>query len=192
MKTDSGAFEQFFAQKRDAALIKQTLSGDAHAFDKLIKYYKKRIQNMGMGFFKNETDTDDFMQEVFVKVYTHLARFKGESAFSTWLTRIAYNTAFNIIKRRKEDSALDDETALCYPGLSPEEQQIRAITVEAVREAVRELPEKYSICLELYFFYDLSYEEIGVMTGFPLNTLKSHIFRAKKILREKLRGYYDD
>ncbi|MCR5724837.1 MAG: sigma-70 family RNA polymerase sigma factor [Treponema sp.] len=188
----AGGLEHFIAQKRDALLIKQTLSGDSKAFAKLIRYYKKRIHALGLGFFKNETDTDDFMQEVFVKVYTNLAQFKGESAFSTWITRIAYNTAFTIIQRRPQCTSLPEETELYDPDLTPEEQQIRRITVEAVREAVRELPEKYSICLELYFFYDMSYEEIAVVTGFPLNTLKSHIFRAKKILRDKLRGFYHD
>ncbi len=194
MKPDStasgGTF--FLVQKRDLSLIKQTLAGDSSAFAKLVKHYKKRIQRMGLSFFKNETDTDDFVQEVFVKVYTSLAHFKGEAAFATWLTRIAYNTAFSIIKRRRTFLPLADEVELLDPDLTPEEQQIRALTIAAVREAVRELPEKYAICLELYFFYDLSYEEIAVITSLPLNTLKSHIFRAKKILRDKLKGFYHD
>ena len=74
---------------------------------------------------------------------------------------------------------------------SPEEDEIREATKKAVREAVRELPEREAVCIELYFFYDNNYEEISQITGEKLNTVKSHIFRAKKILREKLREFYE-
>ena len=66
------------------------------------------------------------------------------------------------------------------------------MTVLAVREAVKDLPEKFAVCVELYFFYDNSHAEISKITGLPVNTIKSHIFRAKKILREKLRSYYEE
>ena len=66
------------------------------------------------------------------------------------------------------------------------------MTQEAVREAVNELEEKYAICLDLYFFHDIQYSDISEITGFPENTIKSHIFRAKKILKEKLKEFYYD
>ena len=87
--------DQLVIRKRDNALIKATLSGDSKAFSRLILPYQKRVKALGMSFFKNEADTEDFMQEVFIKAYTNLPRFRGESAFSTWLTSIAYNTAVN-------------------------------------------------------------------------------------------------
>ena len=145
-----------------------------------------------MSFFKNETDTDDFMQEVFLKVYTNLSRFRGDSAFSTWLTSIAYNTAVNAKNRRKEYLPISDEENIEDKSLTPEKNEIRKLTVLAVREAVKDLPEKFAICVELYFFYDNSHAEISEITGLPINTIKSHIFRAKKILREKLRGFYEE
>ena len=71
-------------------------------------------------------------------------------------------------------------------NISPEEQQIRKITKLAIKEAINELPEKYAVCIDMYFSYDIPYAEISEMTGYPLNTIKSHIFRAKKILKDKL------
>ena len=185
------SLEQILTKRRDFALVKSSLQGNQKSFSKLVSYYKKRINALGMSFFKNESDTDDFLQEVFIKVYLNLARFKGDSAFATWLTRIAYNTAINAVNRRREYVPLADETLLSDPDFTPEEQQIRAVTVKTVRQALRDLPEKYGICLELYFFYDFAYEEICVITGLPLNTIKSHIFRAKKLLRDALRGFYE-
>ncbi|MBQ9623027.1 MAG: RNA polymerase subunit sigma-24, partial [Treponema sp.] len=94
--------------------------------------------------------------------------------------------------RRKEYLPISDEENLEDSDLTPEKNQIRKITVLAVREAVKDLPEKFKICVELYFFYDNSHAEISKITGEGINTIKSHIFRAKKILREKLRSYYEE
>ena len=184
--------EQLISKRRDSVLIKATLSGDKTAFSKLISQYKNRIKSLGMSFFKNETDTDDFLQEVFLKAYTNLSRFRGESSFSTWLTSIAYNAAVNAKNRRKEYLPISDEETIEDKDYSPEKNHIRKITSLAIREAVKNLPENYAVCVELYFFYDNSHAEISEITGLPINTIKSHIFRAKKILREKLKTYYEE
>ncbi|MBP5753253.1 MAG: RNA polymerase subunit sigma-24, partial [Treponema sp.] len=85
--------------------------------------------------------------------------------------------------------SLADDFELKSSFKTPEEEQIFNLTKEAVREAIQELPLNYAICLDFYFFYDFSYEEIAIITGFPVNTIKSHIFRAKKLLRQKLLEY---
>lgn len=183
--------EQTIVEKRDKLLIKATLNGDSRSFAILFSLYKKRISALGMSFFKNEVDTDDFVQEVFAKIYTSLSQFKGDSLFSTWITRIAYNMAVNSVNRRKTYAPLANEEKIVAKNSTPEEEQIKKITIDAVREAIKELPENYTICIELYFFYDNSYEEICKITGLPINTVKSNIFRAKKILREKLKVLYE-
>lgn len=180
-------FERIINQKRDFALVKSTLAGDEASFSKLMSLYKNKVKALGMGFFKNEADTEDFTQEVFLKVYTKLSTFRGDSLFSTWLTRLAYNIAINSIQRRKEFCSLAESTELEAKDLNPEEQEIRKLTKEAVREAIKELEDKYAVCLDLYFFHDIQYSQISEITGFPENTIKSHIFRAKKILKEKLK-----
>ncbi len=186
-KSDSASIK-----KRDNKLIKHTLSGSNEAFAELVQIYQKRIRAFGMGFFHNETDVEDFTQEVFIKAYTNLATFRGESLFSTWLTRIAYTTALNSISRTKEYETIADETLIPSPSDNPEENAIKRATREAVKEAVAELPQKYAVCIDLYFFYDTQYEEIARITDLPLNTIKSHIFRAKKILRDKLVDFATD
>jgi len=180
-------FERIINQKRDSALVKSTLAGDEASFSKLMSLYKNKVKALGMGFFKNEADTEDFTQEVFLKVYTKLSTFRGDSLFSTWLTRLAYNIAINSIQRRKEFCSLAESTELEAKDLNPEEQEIRKLTKEAVREAIKELEDRYAVCLDLYFFHDIQYSQISEITGFPENTIKSHIFRAKKILKEKLK-----
>ena len=151
--------------------------------------YQNRVQAIGFSFFRNQTDTEDFTQDVFLKVFAKLDTFKGDSQFSTWLTRIAYTTAVNAKERGKEYESIADETVLPSLVRTPEELQIRTVTAQAIKEAVKELPDNYGVCLDLYFFYDMSYDEIAVVTGFPVNTIKSHIFRAKKILRQKLKDF---
>lgn len=178
--------EHSIISKRDLQLVKSTLNGNKASFARLMSLYKKRIYALGMSFFKNETDTEDFLQDVFISVYIHLESFKGNSMFSTWLIRIAYNTALNSIKRRKEYLPISDEAIIESTERTPEENEIRRVTKLAVREAMNELPAKYAVCLDMYFSYDMPYQEISDITELPLNTIKSHIFRAKKILKNKL------
>lgn len=178
--------ERDIIKKRDSALVQSALSGNTSSFARLMSLYKTRIFYFGKSFFHNDADSEDFVQDVFLKVFMHLDSFKGISQFSTWLMRIAWTTAVNAVNRRKEYLPIADETALLDNDSTPEEQQIKKLTGEAVRQAIAELPEKYAVCIEMYFFYDIPYQEISEITEFPVNTIKSHIFRAKKILREKL------
>jgi RNA polymerase sigma-70 factor (ECF subfamily) len=182
--------EERDARKLDELLAEQVLAGDSSAFEEIVRLYQRRITALGMGFFRNVADTEDFVQDVFIKLYTKLSSFRGEARFSTWFTRIAYNLALNAVNRRKEYESISGEQFISDAGRGPEEEQMRRIAAEAVREVVRELPPVYRICLDLYFFHDMPYKEIGVITDLPVNTIKSHIFRAKKLLRDKLADYY--
>ena len=183
------SLENFVAQKRDEGLIRDCLKGNSAAFAKLMTLHEKQVLAIGMGFFHNQQDTEDFVQEVFLKAWSNLSSFKMQCKFSTWLTRIAYTTAINTKGRRRESDSLENEDFIQDASATPEDNQIRRITMEAVQEAIRELPEKYYMCLDLYFFCDTSYDEIAEITELPLNTIKSHIFRAKQILRQKLQEY---
>lgn len=175
--------------QRDKRLIHDSLKGNAESFAELMSLYYNRVTAIGHRFFFNAADKEDFAQEVFLKVFKNLSSFRGESSFATWITKIALTTALNSIKRTK-DIEFDPETMEVPSNIyTPEEQQIRQLTMEAVKEAINDLPKKYAICLELYFFHDLNHEEISIITGFPVNTIKSHIFRAKKILRQKLKDF---
>lgn len=176
------------SENSELVLVRSAVSGNSSAFAELVKRYYRRITAMGMSFFKNSTDTEDFVQDVFIKAYTKLSTFRGDSLFSTWIMRIAYTTAVNSIKRRKEYLSIADETLLFDMDLTPEEKEMKRLTIEVVRESIKELPEYYSLCLDLYFFYDMPYKEICEVLDLSINTVKSHIFRAKKLLHEKLKN----
>ncbi len=190
MKNDSQKNkENLISHKKDLKLIKETLKGNSKSFAELVALYKARVTAVGMSFFHNKADCEDFEQEVFLKVYKNLPNFRGESRFSTWLTRIAYTTAVYSKNKNTEYETLADETVLESTVDSPEKENLLNFTKQAVREAIKELPQNYAICLDFYFFYDFSLDEIAIITGFPVNTIKSHIFRAKKILAQKLKDF---
>jgi RNA polymerase sigma-70 factor (ECF subfamily) len=174
----------------DLLIIGEILSGNAGVFRLLVLRYEKAVFNMGISFFHNREDASDFSQEVFFKVFRNLAQFRGGSRFSTWLYRVAYNTGINGIKRRKEYRSLAEEEAV--PDFdTPEKRAILMSAKEAVKQAVTGLPERYRICIDLFFFYDRSYQEIEAITGYPVNTIKSHVFRAKKLLQEVLEDLWE-
>ncbi|MDR2500463.1 MAG: sigma-70 family RNA polymerase sigma factor [Treponema sp.] len=172
----------------DQTIIARIVSGGKDYFRLLVKRYERAVYGMGLSFFRNAEDAADFAQDVFLKAFRNLAGFEGRARFSTWLYKIAYNTALNKASRGRdyrslaeEDYAVDEDT--------PERRLLRRAVKDAVRRAVLELPERYRICVDLFFFYDRSYQEIEAITGFPVNTIKSHVFRAKKLLRDKLDSY---
>ena len=180
----------------DQLIVSQVVAGQKDLFRLLVRRHERAVYGMGLSFFRNAEDASDFTQEVFLKTYRSLPRFEGRSRFSTWLYKIAYNTAINGVTRKREYRSLaeEEERAALGPGSlasdndTPERILLRKAAREAVLEALKDLPDRYRICVDMFFFYDRSYQEIEAITGIPLNTIKSHVFRAKKLLREKLEG----
>ena len=172
----------------DRMIVSQIVSGQKELFRLLVKRHEQAVYGMGISFFRNTEDAADFTQEVFLKTYRYLSRFEGRSRFSTWLYRIAYNTAINSITRKTDYHSLaEDEIA--SDSDTPERKMLKGFARDSVLEAIRELPQRFRICVDLSFFYDRSYQEIETITGYPVNTVKSHVFRAKILLREKLKGF---
>ena len=173
-------------EDNDKLIIDQIICGQKDLFRLLVRRYERPVYGMGLSFFRNKEDSFDFMQEVFLKAYRNLCSFEGRSKFSTWLYRIAYNTALNWSNRRKEYLSLVQTDIEDCENLSPENQLIRQAAKDAVLASVNELPQRYRVCIDMFFFYGCSYQEIEEITGIPVNTIKSHVFRAKKLLRDKL------
>jgi len=182
------------ADYNDLLIVSQVTAGHKDMFRLLVRAHEKAVYGMGLSFFRNTEDASDFTQEVFLKAFRSLSRFEGRSRFSTWLYKIAYNTALNEVKRRKEYQSLaeEDENKLVNSSDTPERITLRNAAKKAVREAIAELPERFRVCVDLFYFYDRSYQEIEAITGFPVNTIKSHVFRSKIILREKLESLIED
>ena len=172
----------------DRMIVAQIVAGQKELFRLLVNRHERAVFGMGKSFFRNAEDASDFTQEVFLKTYRSLSNFEGRSRFSTWLYRIAYNTAINSMTRKQDYQSLAEDD-LVPDTDTPERALIRKAARDAVRKAVDGLPDRFRLCVDLFFFYDRSYEEIEAITGYPVNTIKSHVFRAKHILRDKLREF---
>jgi len=174
--------------EEDRVIVAQVISGQKELFRLLVERHEQAVYGMGISFFRNAEDASDFTQEVFLKTFRNLSYFEGRSRFSTWLYKIAYNTALNSVTRKKDYQSLAEEEVIPNND-TPERELLREIARKAVQTAIAELPQRFKVCVDLFFFYDRSYQEIEVITGYPVNTIKSHVFRAKKILRGKLAGF---
>jgi len=174
----------------DEEVVRQVLDGHVEDFRILVERYQRKIFMLGRSFLRNSDDAMDFVQEVFLKAYTSLSTFRGVSGgarFYSWLVKIAYNHGINSVRRAKVWLSLSEvyEPDSC---IALEDDHLKTEVKAALSKALQELPERYAVCLDLYFFYGLSYGEIEDVTGFPVNTIKSHVFRAKGLLKKALSG----
>ncbi len=175
----------------DINLVEDTLRGSLGAYESLIRRHERRIFYLGLKFHKNYEDAEDFTQEVFLKAYEKLETFSKNVPFSAWLYRIGYNHGINRISR-KQTFELPDETAEQIPDLSatPETQLEREEERGVVGRILERLPEMYNMVIKMRFFDDLSYAEIAEIIGKPVNTIKSHIFRAKELVKQAFEKHF--
>lgn len=171
----------------DEDIVRAVINGDSDKFAIIVQRHQKKIFNIGMRFFKNQDDSYDFVQDVFLKVYGVLESYKGRSPFRFWLTKIAYNYGINKIKSYKIEAGVDD-IQLKSRIESPEKKFSKNEIKVLLEKAINKLPEKYKICIDLNFNWGLNYRQIESITEIPVNTIKSHVLRAKKVLRNILKG----
>lgn len=181
------------AQKAEAAvdleLVKRVQNGDKQAFGILVERYQNRILHVLTPFLKNRADAEDVAQDAFVRAYRALAKFKGDSAFYTWLYRIAINTAKNYLAAKKvrppsSDVDMADVGESAYDVKlrdedSPEQLLHRDEVERAVYKAMAELPDEQRTALMLREIDGMSYEDIAITTDCPIGTVRSRIFRAR-------------
>ena len=171
----------------DNELVKRILAGQTEAYREIVTRHQARIFYMGLKFFHNRHDAEDYAQEVFLKTFEKLRTFKGEVPFASWLNKIAYNMAVNQYHKRKRTRL---EVALPYEpedtSLSPETRLLRNELCEKVRKVLKKIPDIYKPVINLHFFEGLSYPEISRALSIPVNTIKSYIFRVKRMLRGRL------
>ena len=175
--------------RTDEEIISKVIAGDQNEYREIVARYQNLVFGFGMRFFRNEDDASDFAQDILVKAYQNLSSFRGSAPFRFWLSRMAYNAAVNRYRSnllRKEDPLFAPDELRSRGSLSAEYE--RSEVRDCLLSAIAELPEEYRICLDLYFFAGLSHLEISEITGFPVGTIKSNVFRAKKVLRSLLKG----
>jgi RNA polymerase sigma-70 factor (ECF subfamily) len=181
----------------DQLLVERVQKGDKHAFDLLINKYQHRIVSLVSRYVSDHAEAMDVAQESFIKAYRAMGKFRGDSAFYTWLYRIAINTAKNYLvaqKRRPPASDIDAVDAEQYDMDSrlkdkgtPENEMMRDEIKRMVYKTIAELPEDLRTAIMLREMEGMSYEDIALTMDCPIGTVRSRIFRAREAIDEKLK-----
>lgn len=180
----------------DGALIMRSQAGDREAFAELVRRYQTRIFNFAYRLLHQREEAQDATQEVFLRAYRSLDRYAPDQPFAAWLFKIANNLCIDMARRRRLKTV-----SLTVPGGQDELPQLEIPDVSgnpealfasgeirrAIEEAIAALPYKYRVVTVLRHLRGLSYQEISTITGQPEGTVKAQIFRARRILRERLR-----
>jgi len=180
----------------DRLLVERTQRGDLRAFDLLVLKYQSRVMHVVMRFVRDADEAEDVAQEAFIKAYSAINNFRGDSAFYTWLFRIATNAAKNHLVARGrrtpvldvdiDDALLHDENQGLVEDESPqaalETQELEAV----IKRAVQDLPDELQTALCLREFDGLSYEDIAVIMNCPIGTVRSRIFRGRETVDQKV------
>ena len=180
----------------DEQLVERVQRGDKAAFNLLVKKYQQKVVNLVARYVNNPGDVPDVAQEAFIKAYRALPTFRGESAFYTWLYRIAVNTAKNYLTsqgRRPPSSDVEADEAESYGGgealqevSTPENLALTDEIKRTVFSAIEALPEDLRTAITLRELEGLSYEEIAEIMDCPVGTVRSRIFRAREAIDKKL------
>lgn len=181
----------------DEQLVERVQRGDKAAFNLLVKKYQHKVVNLVARYVNNPGDVPDVAQEAFIKAYRALSTFRGESAFYTWLYRIAVNTAKNYLTsqgRRPPSSDVEANEAESYGGgealqevTTPENLALTDEIQRTVFAAIEALPEDLRTAITLRELEGLSYEEIAEIMDCPVGTVRSRIFRAREAIDKKLK-----
>lgn len=186
----------------DQQLVLRVQQGDKSAFDLLVIKYQHRIVHLVNRYVKDPTEAQDVAQDTFIKAYRALGDFRGESAFYTWLYRIAINTAKNYLLSRSrrhfdyevevQDAELVENAAQLKDLDTPDSSLMNEQIVEVIKYAIENLPEEMRIAITLREFEGMSYEEIADAMDCPIGTVRSRIFRAREAIDEKLQPLLDN
>ena len=171
----------------DNELARRVLGGEVEAFRQIVDRHQARILFLGLKFLRRIEDAEDFAQEVFIRAYEKLATFQGSVPFSAWLYRVAYNLAINKYHLKKRQApAVSAVEQLPDTNFSPEHRLLADELSEWVRRTLGKIPEVYHQLIHMHFFEGRSYPEISKALEMPVNTIKSYIFRAKELIRQRL------
>jgi RNA polymerase sigma-70 factor (ECF subfamily) len=189
-------------EESDLVLVKRVQRGDKTAFDLLVRKYQHKVVKLVLRYVRNPAEAEDIAQEAFIKAYRALPQFRGDSAFYTWMYRIAINTAKNSLASRDRspiayDLDLNDpeESHSVQAKLQdPDTPEGMALTEEIrgiVNSAIEALPEELKTAIVLRELDGLSYEEIAAAMECPVGTVRSRIFRAREAIDKRLREVFE-
>ena|ERR1035437_825169 len=170
--------------------IEQVKRGNTHAFKYIVANHQKLVVHIVGRIVLERDEIEDVCQEVFIKVFQKIAEFKGESRFSTWIASIAYHQSLNYLRKKKRlnETSFDEDTSILNiaTAFTPEEIFANNEMKRTVKLIVESLPLAYRTVITLFYLEEFSYPEIVQITGMAEGTIKSHLFRARNLLKEKL------
>jgi RNA polymerase sigma-70 factor (ECF subfamily) len=185
----------------DVLLVEQLRKADARTFDDIVQRHKNRIYNYVCRMTNDSPDAEDITQEVFIKAYLSIGRFRNDASVDTWLYRIATNLVIDRFRRGKRApqvvAALDDgedalhELPATERSSDPAAQAQLAELQSEVKRALTSLPPKLRSAIVMHDLEGLSYEEVAAVAGCPVGTVKSRLFNGRNLLKEKLRKYVE-
>ena len=181
----------------ESALVARAKSGDVEAFSDLVSHYERRVFRMAKQITQNDDDAEDVLQETFLKAYTHLDNFQGNSKFYTWLVRIAVNEALMKLRKRRSDKTVpldepidtgEDEMVreIAVWDENPEDSYSREELAHILDEAIQSLKPAYRTVFLLRDIEEMSIEETAEVLNLSISAVKSRLLRARLQLREKL------
>lgn len=177
----------------ESELIARIVEGDLSAFRLLVRRYEKLVVQVTRRVVQDPEAEQDVRQEAFIRIYRKLHTFRHESKLSTWIARVAYTTAVNYVQSKAGKKAVTTDLLAAEKSFiqaaDPENLLIQKDTAAYVRQQVDRLPLPYRTILTLYHMNELSYQEIGEITGMPEGTVKNYLFRARALLKDKLKHY---
>jgi RNA polymerase sigma-70 factor (ECF subfamily) len=169
----------------DDALIALALAGRSDAFGLLVARYERAVYHLAFRTLREPEDAKDAAQEAWIKAYRALASFRPGAKFATWIFTICYRVCCDRLAKRKRFTG-DEPADYADPSAGPERAYEAAEDSAQLRAAIGALPEKYRIVITLFHLQGKQYEEIAAVLGIPLGTVKTHLFRAKDLLRAAL------
>jgi RNA polymerase sigma-70 factor, ECF subfamily len=183
----------------DSHIISLVLAGNARQFGVLVDRYKDRAFALAFRLLKSREESEEAVQDSFVRAYRSIAEFRGESGFGTWFYRILYNNCLTRLSRRPEAavsihaSEADDGEFVIESGEPGVLESIVADErYELLNLEIQKLPEKYRTIVVLFYVQEQKYEEIASILGVPVSTVKTHLFRARSLLKKRLRDRYNE
>lgn len=174
-------------ERSDDTLIKQALAGKKKAWISLVQRYEKNVYNYALRMVNNQADAMDLMQDIFLAVFRNLSSFRGDAPFKGWLFRIAHYKCLEHYRKRRAMSSIDEipEQESEDASLCPEQQLFSSQTTSVLVKAMKSLPIKQKLVVELKFFQQCTFEEIALQLDISSNTAKSQLYSAL----EKLKAY---
>jgi len=181
--------------EKTQVLIERILAGEIEVFGEIIRDYGRLVNHIVYRMISNESDREDICQDIFVRVYKNLSSYRFDAKFSTWIGRIATNRCLDILDK-KSLPLVDDtfergiENSIDIKN-TPDQLTEKAEISDLLRKEVNRLPAVYKTIITLYHLDELNYDEIGKIMKLPEGTVKSYLFRARKMLRELLSTHYN-